>query len=1006
LTRPVPAAGHARLHATAPARQTWLPRTDGQPSLAIGAIAFDPSNPAVVYAGTGEGDTTFADTPNLRGAGLLRSQDGGATWAVLATTPFVGQGFYDLLVDPQDGNHLLAATTVGLYESTDGGAHWTVRRTRRTWSLSMDPQVATNPSAGREVLAACADGLFRSTNAGTTWSAVTLPGLPANFSPKRMEARHAPSNGSIAFVFAAGPPQVLDQVNSTPQRPVRMPKPYLWRRSTAGGAFTAINTPPDVQTGQAWYDWYAAVAPNNPDMIYLGAINIHRGVRQPSGTWQWVNISAKTAGDSVHPDQHAIAFSPADGNTVYVGNDGGISRSADAGTHWRSLNKGLCICEIEFLAQHPQHESWLLAGTQDNGTMRYEGQQVWYHVQDGDGGDCGINNGEPYACFHSFFGMALERSTAGGGWGTWADDPVLSVPPAEDYPNGAEFYPPLDVNGPIMARAGKTVYLSTDSGSNWDEQPLPSAAGHATALAVPSATRVYVGTETGRMFRIDRTGGAWQTPVELGQPAQGYVSDLLVDPANPGRLFATFTASDGGRVYRSDNGGGQWANVSTGLPDGAAVNAIEIDPSHPDTLWVGVDVGVYRTTNAGGTWAPFSTGMPNVLVKDLVLHQPSRLLRAGTQARGVWEIAVDAPMMPDVELYLRDSVVDTGRRTPSPSGVANPFEKGSQVFWWQSPDIKADSPPFFAPSLDALDFEAFADDRSLVDGQIEFAAGLRAERAQRGQTVRVYVSVHNRGVNPATQVAVKVFFTAAAATWPDLPAGFWTNFPDNTLTAASPWQAIAPHRVIPSVDPGRDGIVGFEWPVPSGVGTAVSLLALVSGDNDTIATTERRIAELVPGNSKCALRNVAVVNPSPLVGPVARAMLLNVWPAGAGERQSLGVDRNGGRLLRAVLLSKRLAKLAKRARAAAVRLTTPEAEAVAQLLHERPDLKGKLDTRTAYRVPAKEGSWLTFPPSPDEPEPVVLLVNLKRGGGAGSVVVRDDQDRLAGGITLQLNPVA
>src|SRR5205823_457546 len=111
-------------------------------------------------------------------------------------------------------------------------------------------------------------------------------------------------------------------------------------------------------------------------------------------------------------------------------------------------------------------------------------------------------------------------------------------------------------------------------------------------------------------------------------------------------------------------------------------------------------------------------------------------------------------------------------------------------------------------------------------------------------------------------------------------------------------------------------------------------------------------------------------------------------------------------LLRGVLLSKRLAKLAKRARAAAVRLTAPETEAVAQLLHERPDLKGKLDTRTAYRVPAKEGNWLTFPPSPDEPEPVVLLVNLKKGGGGGSVVVRDDQVRLAGGITLQLNPLA
>ena len=113
---------------------TWAPRTDDQPSLSIGALVFDPSDPALVYAGTGEGDTF-----SWLGLGVLRSTDGGTTWALHATTPFQGVAFYDLVVDPLDGDHLLAATTAGIFESGDGGAQWVRRRATRTWSLSFQP---------------------------------------------------------------------------------------------------------------------------------------------------------------------------------------------------------------------------------------------------------------------------------------------------------------------------------------------------------------------------------------------------------------------------------------------------------------------------------------------------------------------------------------------------------------------------------------------------------------------------------------------------------------------------------------------------------------------------------------------------------------------------------------------------------------------------------------------------------------------------------------------------
>jgi photosystem II stability/assembly factor-like uncharacterized protein len=106
-------------------------------------------------------------------------------------------------------------------------------------------------------------------------------------------------------------------------------------------------------------------------------------------------------GDSIHPDQHAIAFDPLDPNIIYAGNDGGIFRSLDAGTTWQSLNDGLAISEVEYLTQRPDDPGWILAGLQDNGTIRRQGDQSWAQVAVGDGGDCATNMADPDVCYHS-----------------------------------------------------------------------------------------------------------------------------------------------------------------------------------------------------------------------------------------------------------------------------------------------------------------------------------------------------------------------------------------------------------------------------------------------------------------------------------------------------------------------------------------------------------------------------------------------------------------------------
>jgi hypothetical protein len=593
---------------------SWTPRTDYQATLTVGAIAYDARNPSVVYCGTGEGNWWA-----FLGAGVLRSTDGGSSWATLVTAPFVGQGFYDLKVDAGNSNRLVAGTTGGLYVSTNAGAGWTQRRSSTTWSVSM---ARTGTTKTLEILAACSDGVFRSTNGGTSWSSVALPGSPGAFD--RLAVAIAPSNPKVAYAWGASGATA-----------------FLWRRNTAG-TWTSVPVPPGVSTGQAWYDWYLAVSPDRANQIYLGAIESYRGELSGS-TWTWLNLSNKgSTGDSIHPDQHAIAFEPGQPDTIYIGCDGGLFRSPDRGVTFASANNGLMISEFEFLAQHPGSTRYIVGGTQDNGTERYLGSTTWEHAADGDGGDCAVNRTNPDTVFHTYYGMSPERSTTAGAFGSWT-----YVPPPVPAGEGSLFYPPYEASaagGDTVAMGGDALYVSRNNAAAWTRLAYPGG-GRASALAIPEPNTVLVGLVDGQVLRTTWTGSAWTAIAALGTPNPGVtVSDLQVDPNTSSRLWATCSAFGGARVFRSDDGGAHWTDCTgTGLP-ALPLNAVALDPGNANRLWVAADLGVYQSTNAGATWTDFSSSLPNAFVGDLIFHQHARVLRAGTRNRGVWEIPVDGWM--------------------------------------------------------------------------------------------------------------------------------------------------------------------------------------------------------------------------------------------------------------------------------------------------------------------------------------------------------------------------
>ena len=627
---------------------TWAPVADSAPTLTCGAVAFDPSHPEIVYIGTGEGNAYSS-----LGAGILRSVDKGETFSLLVAAPFVGIGFYDLVVDPRNGKRLFAATVGGFFVSTDGGLTWLRPVTDECWSLSLRTSGKTS-----ELLAATRSGIKRSTNNGKTFAALNVGGPSGAWD--RLAVAHAPSQPSTAYVWGS------NNGNA-----------FLAMRS--GANWTAIANPP-ADTKQAWYDWFLKVAPDNPLRIFLGAVHAYRG-QQTGATWTFENISSRQVGDSIHPDQHTVAFDPQNPQVMYVGNDGGVFRSPNQGTNWTPINQGLAISETEYLAQRVGTTNWILAGTQDNGSIRYTGGMQWEHSADGDGGDCGVNQTDGTTAFHSYYYMGMDRSTAGGASGTWN---WIGPQVAAGY--SSLFYPPLEVHGTTVAQAGESVFISRDSGSNWQEIGL--GGGVATAMHAPTPDHLVVGTNSGRILRLDWNGSAWVGPTPLGSPRSAWMSDINV---NGDRIWATSTQIGGGRVFRSDDGGANWTDRSAGLPD-LAMNSVEVDPWNGDRIWVAADLGVYESFDAGATWSPIVAGLPNVLVSDLVVHPHARLLRAGTRNRGVWEYPIDDPITSPICGTQFNGQLD-------PNAAGQWFTFGWPAVWHMLWTVVPTSPQAGAPQL-------------------------------------------------------------------------------------------------------------------------------------------------------------------------------------------------------------------------------------------------------------------------------------------------------------------
>jgi len=668
---------------------TWRALSDRFPVVSVSSIAVHPTNPDIVYVGTGDFDGAAP-----YGCGLMKTTNGGLSWTNMLGGGIGTAAISAIVIDPDNPNIVNICTGRGgsrgfVYRSTNGGANWTITLTvDAEWS---DMDVSLPDDSGNRVYYVTGHSatgeFFRSTDRGATWTAGSSPLIAVN--QNALELAASPVFANRVFLVSGRDRKIW--VNDSFGL-------GQWSEFTSGLP-SSHDGNPTYNWSQSGYDIHlTASRSGNTEMIYLGLITLARADIQ-DGSWKWVNVGNTYSDKALtHNDQHCMAVHPNDPNLMLVGNDGGVYRllfkPSNRTSSFTSLNKNLRMTQFYHMDAHPTDPERLLGGTQDNASPAATGNLGdWGNPGSGDGGFCVIHpkNGNLQYVTSQFFG-SIYRTTNGWGsrkkiatTGTFGKDNIAFIAPIA-----------ADPNEPRILYAGTNylnAYLTTGQFGVWKKhlgnkklahdilRPDGSIAvkGKITAIAVaPSdSKRIYTGANTGEIFMTKDGAKTWTSISDTPLPT-AMVTSITVHPTVPNILFVTYASTGISHVWRCDNAGSApvWNDISgagaTGLPDVPALD-IELDPDDPtSTYYVATDVGVFYTTNFGFDWANATAplGLPNVAVGDLKAIPGTRTLYAATFGRGMWKINMPETLTP--EYISAPAVIAGGASAKGEVGINGP----------------------------------------------------------------------------------------------------------------------------------------------------------------------------------------------------------------------------------------------------------------------------------------------------------------------------------------------
>lgn len=588
--------------------QNWTTTTDNLPSLGISDIAIDPTNNQTMYIATGD-----ADAQQSQSLGVMKSTDGGATWSLTTLNYQLNETRQTarILIDPDYPDYLNVSTTNGIYHTEDGGSTWT--QATGTNGISFSSLIYKTDDTDVIYAGGLNGKIYKSSDYGQSYSEIY------SGPDGRVELAVTPANANFVFAF------FQDGTGA--------------RSNNAGSNWSAQNMPQNQGENidsQGGYNMCVAIAPNNANLIIVGAMNYAYRTTDGGTTWEGYLDGYWQPGSPyfyVHSDHHVLKFLPGSNSVLFSGNDGGLHKG-DITTNdaWTDLTSGLFITQYYGMGGTPQIENYLIAGAQDNDVNRWDGSQWWDVNNNTDGVECLIDYSNTSISYAASTSGSLSRTLDGYATAEeWLDGPAGEQA-------GFEWPIVMDPITPTTLYGGWTeIYKSTNKGDSWTAITNNQLSGNVwTHIAIaPSNPNVIYAGDQGTVWHTTNGGTSWTEITGSNFPSSN-ITKIAINSTDPNTAFITFAGYDAGeKVYKTENAGSSWTNISGSLPN-IPVKCIVYQTGANDDLYIGTDLGVYHLDSQLSDWETFNTGLPTTIVNDLEIYYATNRIRAATFGRGIW----------------------------------------------------------------------------------------------------------------------------------------------------------------------------------------------------------------------------------------------------------------------------------------------------------------------------------------------------------------------------------
>jgi photosystem II stability/assembly factor-like uncharacterized protein len=666
---------------------TWDPVFEQYPSAAIGDVAVAPSDPNILWLGTGEANIFRS---SQAGCGIFKSTDAGKTWQYMGLTDtytipriIIHPKNPDVVYVAASGHEWTANNERGVYKTVDGGKTWQkvlfVNDQTGAIDLVMDPKESETLYAAtwqrtrfrwndpRNKPDYTGSGIHKTVDGGKTWKSINN-GLPEAKFRGRTGIDIARTNPNVLYAFVdnyqksdSGAAGGTDSYGRPSTGAIK--GATIFRSDDAGESWKQVSGLVDstrryMERHSATYGWVFGqmrVDPNDENTIYTMGLGLNVS-----------NDGGKTFKQlrGMHVDHHGLWIDPENSNYLVNVNDGGAYVSYDKGKNWRSFTDKIPATQFFDIAFDMDTPFKVYGSVQDYGSFRgvidlSRGRDKipaaeFDPAPGGEGSTHAIDPTNPATVYSAGFYGTITRSDIVKGTSkrllprTYEDEPAMR----------GEWVAPFIIsphNSDIIYHGMQYILRSIDKGNTWEQispdltYNAPAEIGDISYHTLTSISEsplrfglIYAGTDDGKVHVTKDGGKHWQEIMD-GLPYQKWVSRLAASSFD---LNTVYMAQNGKRdddftpyVWKSTNYGKTWVDISKGIPLGP-VNVIREDPRSKDILYVGTDCGVYMTKDGGKTWDVLGAGLPMTYVLDLAFHPRENIIVIGTHGRGVW--ALDA----------------------------------------------------------------------------------------------------------------------------------------------------------------------------------------------------------------------------------------------------------------------------------------------------------------------------------------------------------------------------